>query len=94
MIVSEIAIGVMGWSDDLRGLNDALWSTKIIDDSTIQLENNTLTDLTQFQTLLHELNEMVIDYLETAVSDMTKMREAGSRVAESDEMLSRMWGDH
>ncbi|MCL1989500.1 MAG: hypothetical protein FWG67_01290 [Defluviitaleaceae bacterium] len=89
----EISIGIAGWRDDLRGANDALWGAKIIKDSAIQLEDNTLADLTQFQTLLHELNALVIDYLEVAASDVIKMREVGNRVAESDEMLRRMWGD-
>jgi hypothetical protein len=90
--MNEISIGLVGWGNDLQRASDALWNTRIIADSAIELDNNTLTDIVQIQTSMHELNEVVIDYLEVAVKDVTKMREAGNRVARSDGMMSRIFG--
>ena len=90
--MSEISINIVGWEYELQKAYEALWLTRIISDDVIGLEQNTLEDITQFQTLMHELNEVVIDYLEAAAMDIAKMRQAGYNVADTDEMMGRMWG--
>ena len=90
--MSEISINIMGWEYELQKAHEALWLTRVIADDVIELEKNTLADITHFQTLMHGLNEVVIAYLEAAVMDIAKMRQAGYNVADTDEMIGRMWG--